>query len=270
MRATFEAALPDEDAVVRRVASGRAQRAEGQSSLDPRGGQQAMAPRRFWVMQPGLGLAFAGLVVAVGLVILWRTQDSDRVAIGPSLARDLAAQAEQARQHESAEHDAARTERTPVDRRGALPTPSTAAEARKASPQSRERASGDERSAEVPAAASTDARWADVTAAMRKQDWKAAERALAPLIQSDDPETRDGARLVRVRLQLRTAPDAIRDPIWGKELSDLATSGSTSSIRASARRLLEPLQDGSNRENSSPGSSDEPAEPPQDIPSREN
>jgi len=224
MRATFEAAIPGEDAVVRRVTAQRALRAAPQRSSFPRTAAPTPAP---WTWQPGLAWAAAGLAVALGLFLLWPALQPERVPIGPSLTRDLASQGK------AKKLDDEGAGRAPTNEPTASAPPSAVSDGRKDS------APKGERAAAVPTPESADARWAHVTAAMRKQDWKAAELALAPLIESADPETRDGARLVRVRLQLRTAPEAARDPKWREELSDLARSGSTSSIRASARRLLE-------------------------------
>jgi len=234
MRATFEAALPSDDAAVRRVAAQRAQRVAAQSSSVPRAGEARA--RALWARQPMLAFACAGVVVGLGLLLLWPVLQPEPVAIGPSLTRDLAAQGkdqEQKTTKAAREPERASTERAVADK-------AATGTARSPRPEGRKDAALLGKSApEAPAADSTDARWAHVSAAMRKQDWAGAELALEPLIQSTDPETRDGARLVRIRLQLRKATTAGRDPIWLEELSDLATSGSTSSIRASARRLLD-------------------------------
>jgi hypothetical protein len=176
-----------------------------------------------------VGGVLAALLVTVAVAYgpWWTRAETDSVAIGPSLTRDLELRSRAPRTADAP--DSEQKKEAPV------PAPPEARLSQKSLPAARAP------SAPQPAVApsDTDARWARVTEAMRKRDWEAAKLALAPLSTSLDPETKDSARLVRIRLELSASGNQALDPTWQAELSELATSGATSSIRASARRLLE-------------------------------
>jgi hypothetical protein len=183
---------------------------------------------------------------------LWSLSDERAVPIGPSLAKDLefghprvpraSPSSPQSDDALLLQDDAARNDATHDD--GSRGESIPALPAREASSPSKRTA--EEREAAVaeapPPGIDDTARWARVTEAMRKHDWAAAQTALRPLAESQDAETRDGARLVQIRLELGASGGGAVDPRWLADLRALASKGSTSSIRASARRLLETLE----------------------------
>lgn len=80
---------------------------------------------------------------------------------------------------------------------------------------------------------------------MRSGDQLEAQRLIAELSHSQDPEVRDSALLVRLRSALNAASaDSERPRLSAEEkaqLEALVNSGATPSIRANARKLLEKL-----------------------------
>jgi len=215
MREAFETTLPSDPAIVGRYDLARLRTA-------PR----EMQRRRAGAIGAGV------LLAAAGVLFVWFLSRHDSVRIGPSLQRDLEAR------RDPGQTDSARE---PVR---ALP-PSLAGEAPgRLAPKP-----------DLPSPASTDvppgrdsapieSQWALVTDAMRQRDWPAAQEALAPLLASSDRETRDSARLVRVRLELGAASNQESKAALMVELEELIEAGSTASIRASARRLHKSLVDG--------------------------
>jgi hypothetical protein len=87
------------------------------------------------------------------------------------------------------------------------------------------------------------ASWESAAQAMRAGDRAETVRILSELSRSEDPETRDGARLVQLRSLIGGSsggPDAAQLSDEARtQLETLAQSGATASIRASARTLLE-------------------------------
>jgi hypothetical protein len=88
--------------------------------------------------------------------------------------------------------------------------------------------------------------WATAATAMRAGDYAAAERAFGELARSNDPRTRDEARLARAQVLMAEG----RTGQARAELSDLAASGATSLVRS---RAAEGLQTASQRQPSAPG-----------------
>lgn len=246
MRATFAATLPDEDAALRRIADRRAARV-GTGRIATPTVKRVPAGFAGISLPLQLGLGFAGIVLVFVVLRSWHLPQ-ESVPIEPSLARDL--------------ESAPRPKPVPEELETASPfdadadTDNRALEAKKAPMPSRPALKSTQGSNAVSGAdppndkatsqADVNARWARVTDAMRKQDWTTAKTALEPLIASTDPETKDGARLVRIRLELGATAGTLSSSLLA-ELSDLATAGSTSSIRASARRLLESLPNDSTK-----------------------
>lgn len=231
MRATFDAVLPSDDVVLRRIVARRAERSEQLQTV------RTSLWHAFWRHRAGLGACFAGVAMALALLTWWSIGERDHVSIGPSLTRDLELAPRSKKERlpplePTKADDELHAEPVTTSR------PARADVTRQAQTQLRT----DVVAPSPPAQAETNARWARVTESMRKRDWEAAKIALEPLTNSPDAETRDGARLVRVRLELGRAQGASPDQRWLADLADLATSGSTSSIRASARRLLEALR----------------------------
>jgi hypothetical protein len=247
MRTTFEASLPNEEDIVRRVSAGREARTRARrTSGAARSNDAFFAQWRELASRPrlaALGLALA----AAAAFSFWSLSEDPAVRIGPSLAKDLESgyprvplalpsspEADDAwlLREDATREDAARGEPIPaLPAREALSPPKRAAEKLEAA------------MLETPPPGIDDtARWARVTEAMRKRDWVAAQTALRPLVESQDAETRDGARLVQIRLELGASEGSAVDQRWLADLRVLAAQGSTSSIRASARRLLETLE----------------------------
>jgi len=238
MRDALEATLPDEEVALRRVARQRALRLArtGNARTGTARSDTARSQKTRAVVGGVLGAALLAFGVVVGP--WWTRAETESATIGPSLARDLELRSRTARTADartSQEEPPDTTKAT--DEAGKTPVPARSA----ARP-------GDKRLPAARAAlapspdnpsADPDARWARVTEAMRKGDLEGAKLALAPLSESHDPETKDSARLLRIRLELGTSENQTLDPRWQAELAELARSGSTSSIRASARRLLE-------------------------------
>lgn len=85
-----------------------------------------------------------------------------------------------------------------------------------------------------------EATWQEVADAMRAGQDERAKEAIDPLEKSEDPETRDGAELVRLRIELgsRNAGTLHATSAQRARLQRLARHGATPSIRASARRLI--------------------------------
>jgi hypothetical protein len=240
MRDALEATLPDAEVAVRRVARQRALRlARSHTSRDKAhaaGWRPSTAARKSAVVGGLLAAALVAGTLAYGS--WWTRAETESVTIGPSLARDL-----ELRSRTSRTADARASEQKLSDAKQAtdegglrlVPAPSEARPSERSLPAAR----GLLAPSPATATGDADARWARVTEAMRKGDWEAAKLALAPLSASGDPETKDSARLLRIRLELGTSENQTLEPRWEAELSELARSGSTSSIRASARRLLE-------------------------------
>jgi hypothetical protein len=195
----------------------------------------------------------------LGLLGWWSLGEGLQASIGPSLAQDLERAPKSKQEQLVPTPDPAPTNGDDESRTG----PATASASLPARAHVRHQGPTqlhtDIPVPAVPTQADTDAGWARVTEAMRKRDWEAAKIALEPLTNSVDEETRDGARLVRIRLELGAAQGAPPDQRWLTDLAELAASGSTSSIRASARRLLEELR----------VSQAKPVEPSPDLPSEE-
>ncbi len=100
-------------------------------------------------------------------------------------------------------------------------------------------------------------RWEDVAQAMRSGDEPRARELIVQLRQSEDAETRDNARLAEVQMSVDVR-DGKRtlSPAQMATLKDLRATGATSSIRASARRLLDQVKGAS-----SPGAEEAKGEP---------
>lgn len=91
----------------------------------------------------------------------------------------------------------------------------------------------------VKAGAPSTPRWEDVAQAMRSGDEPRARELIVLLRQSEDAETRDNARLAEVQMSVEVRDGKrILSPSQLTTLKDLRATGATSSIRASARRLL--------------------------------
>jgi len=251
MREAFEATAPSDEAVLRRYAHLRALRSGEDLPTAIR------FPHRASRLAPSLvRMASAGgvaLLAAAGAFFLWGLPADEPVPIAPSLERDLALGIERDRPSESPRSVPA----SPVPARSLNSAPVEAGSwaASATAPRSEAGPPG-ESSAAVTAADApgdpapsrepeTDATvsWAKVTEAMKARDWPAAQVALAPLLASNDEETRDSARLVRIRLELGAVGVSGPDQQLVTELDELARTGSTSSIRASARRLHKSLMD---------------------------
>jgi hypothetical protein len=240
MRDALEATLPDVEVAVRRVARQRALRlARSHTSrheAHASGWLRSITARKSAVA----GGLLAALLVAFALAYgpWWTWAETESVTIGPSLARDLELRPRTSRtaNAKASEQKLSDTKRA-TDAGGQTPVPAPPAAL------SKERSLPAARALLAPspsaAPSDADARWARVTESMRKGDWEAAKLALAPLSASGDPETKDSARLLRIRIELVTSESQTLEPKWEAELSELARSGSTSSIRASARRMLE-------------------------------
>lgn len=92
-------------------------------------------------------------------------------------------------------------------------------------------------------------RWEDVARAMKDGEEARAHELIVQLRGSADAETRDNARLADVQMSLELR-DGLRTLPEDKlaTLKDLRATGATSSIRASARRLLSQIESGSDAE----------------------
>jgi len=242
MRDTLEATLPDAEVAVRRVARQRALRLARSHTSRHKAHASGWLPNIAGRNIAGRKSAVVGGLLAAALVVgalaygPWSTQ-TESVTIGPSLAHDLKVRPRTSRTADAraSEQKRADTKQAKGERgRSPVPAPSEARPHDRSLPAARALAPSP-----ATAPGDADARWARVTEAMRKGDWEAAKVALAPLSASGDPETKDSARLLRIRLELGTSENQTLEPKWEAELSELARSGSTSSIRASARRLLE-------------------------------
>lgn len=244
MRDALEATLPDAEVAVRRVARQRALRlAQNQASPPQKHASGWLSGLTARVMVGGVS-AGALLVCVVAYGPWWTEAES--VSVEPSLERDL-----ELLPRMSHAPDAAPNEQTPLDIREQTALDIRKATAREAKAPAHAPSEGPAteqrpaaaRTPTTPLAAiasgDTDARWARVTEAMREGDWEAAKVALDSLSAKGDPETKDSARLLRIRIELSSSGNQTLEPRWQAELSELARSGSTSSIRASARRLLE-------------------------------
>jgi|GEM_PF-1276341 len=90
------------------------------------------------------------------------------------------------------------------------------------------------------------ATWESAAQALRSGNREEATRLLAQLSESEKPETRDAATLVRLHAAVQKAASAQSSaPLAPEELNQLralAQSGATASIRASARRLLNEVE----------------------------
>lgn len=86
-------------------------------------------------------------------------------------------------------------------------------------------------------------RWEEVARAMKEGDEERAHDLIVQLRGSSDAETRDNARLADVQMSLEVR-DGLRtlSPNKLATLKDLRATGATSSIRASARRLLSQIE----------------------------
>jgi len=239
MRDALEATLPDGEVAVRRIARQRAIRlAHSQASekAPASGWLPSFQARRSAIVGGILGVA---LLAGAFVYRTWSTwAESESVSVGPSLARDLELQSRASRAVDAraAEKEPSGGETT-ADEAGKAPVSAPSVAAR--SPKSLPATPAPVTSPPAPASGQKNDRWASVTEAMRRGDWEAAKGVLAFLSVEGDPETRDSARLLRIRIELGTSPNQALDARWQAELSELAQSGSTSSIRASARRLLE-------------------------------
>lgn len=238
MRDALEATRPDEEVVLRRVARQRALRLARAGTA--RSGTARTGTARSQKTRAVVGGVLAAVLLAFAVVYgpWWTQAETESATIGPSLARDLELHSRTPR---TADARASREEppdtTKSIDEAGKTPVPARS----EARPREKNLPAARAPLPPAPTVASADpdARWAGVTEAMRKGDWEAAKVGLASLSASDDPETKDSARLLRIRLELRTSANQTLEPRWQAELSELARSGSTSSIRASARRLLE-------------------------------
>jgi len=114
------------------------------------------------------------------------------------------------------------------------------------SPSGAARPAGTPSSATVaaPAAASASAAgggWAAAAEALRSGDYGSADRAFGDLTASNDPRTRDEARLARA--QVWVAQGRVVDA--RRELEQLASAGATPLVRARATDMLRSLRSGS-------------------------
>lgn len=217
MRAVFEVTMPREEAVLRRF--------HIPSHVD-------QAPVG-WPLRFAVGAALGMLFVAAGVLLSLQSLSRERVSIEPSLERDLPGKP--------------KTEELPLAPRPVrVPSPDVLSP----SPDPPKPARGEPRKTHLEQSepsetnlpqSTTSTSWARVTESMRQSDWNGAQEALAPLLESNNAETRDSARLVRIRLRLGQASGSSVDPELHQELEQLAKMGSTSSIRASARRLIDSL-----------------------------
>lgn len=98
-----------------------------------------------------------------------------------------------------------------------------------------------QRSSEAPATPDEiRASWERVAHALQKGDDAKAHEEARSLAQSTDPQTRDGARLVQLRIELggEVAGTITATAAQRALAEELTHSGATPSIRASSRRLL--------------------------------
>jgi len=241
MRAAFEATRPSEAEVLQRYGHLRGLRSG--EDLPAATGEDELAGRRS--IRRGVSVGVAALLAAAAALFVWSLPAERPVAIGPSLERDLQTRRERASGPPPAPEETPQAEGTAEGRVRASAKPIAVLPRRAPEVSTLHPA--------LPNRTETDASWARVTEAMRQRDWTAAHAALAPLLVSTERETQDSARLVRVRLELGAAQGQVADARWLSELEDLARSGSSSSIRASARRLLETLREDGTKQSSPVG-----------------
>jgi len=197
----FERTLPPDDVILRRMAAARTRRVTDR-------------PARRWPWAlAGVGACIAGLALVRAVpdpILLVEPEHFDqkqaKPAARPGVQPTVGAAAEPPRGIEPGkEARTSKSNEAPADiplRKGGLP-PAT---------------------------------WEAAAQALRAGDQAEAQRLLEELARSDDPEVRDGARLVRLRSLVQARRPS---PTERAELTELSTSGATASIRAAARRLLE-------------------------------
>jgi hypothetical protein len=201
----FERTLPEDEAILRRMAAARARRVT-----------ESPAPRWPWALA-GVGVCVAGLVLVSGVpdpILLVEPERLGRQHAPPAAESDIQpAVGATAKPPPSIEPGkpatTARLDQAPAD---GPPQP------------------GELQSAPQPAT------WEAAAQALRAGDQAEAERLLEDLAKSEDPEVRDGARLVRLRSLVKAHGPS---PAERTELTELSTSGATASIRAAARKLLD-------------------------------
>lgn len=229
MRRVFEATMPKDEVILRKHHALALERAFGTKRS------------RSGAARAGAFLAAAGVLLVWAMGWDWLAPER-RVEIRPSLERDLrpppAAEASQVDDSAVAPAAVSSADR---EARAAQSRPSQVV---RVPARSLERATPSAQATRPSTETDgTEADWARVTEAMRRRDWSGAQGALAPLLASEDGETRDSARLVRIRVEISSAPERGKEVALLAELKELSETGSSSSIRASARRLHGELTD---------------------------
>lgn len=206
----FERTMPEEQVVLERMNAARVRRTR--------------EPKSSWPKAVG-GVACVGACAAV-FALLGRAPapalraEAERLAPAPAPARAASAALEVLPTVRAVPQASAVPVRTASKRSATSAAPSVSA-----TPSAS--------TAPAPPPAS----WEAAARAMREGDQAEAQRLLAELSKSDEPEVRDSALLVRLR--------SARPHLSGAEqaqLEGLARSGATASIRSDARKLLEELQ----------------------------
>ncbi len=251
MAEVFEANEPADSAVVLRLAAAREKRrlARGETRMRRRyawGGALAMV----CFGGTALGLAVQTGYVKVGPVqvdtpeVRGTPKRSGNRGSWPSAAGEIApdelgVDEVQARPNETTSSEHGRPiskgfEVVPVtDERS--PVPSEAAQATDDRGDVGRNASEERQNGEATNAT----RWQEVAGAMRNGEDERAREAIAPLKESDDPETRDSAELVQLRIELGIHQSGVLHATSSQRtrLQRLVEQGASATIRASARRL---------------------------------
>jgi hypothetical protein len=186
-----------------------------------------------WGIVPAWGMAVAGILAALGAAGVWRgVSELPQVSVSRDVGAWVGSSSPPARINavKPATVDENEASRSALEAPLAPSAKPPAALPKKPRPS------------EVQAAASSakpEVTWAALAAALRDGNDAEARALVTSLQKSTDPETRDHARLTAVRLQLPAGgSQADLSAEMRADLSDLAEHGASSSIRASARRLL--------------------------------
>lgn len=245
MRQAFDATMPSETAILRRH-SGHLRALRSGEDLPTALHSLRRGPR----LATTASVAGVALLAAAGALLFWGGAAERSVPIAPSLQRDLALRNQRVLQDgvPKAKGEPRSEPEAVLPARSATSAPvrTAASEAAVSSAERESKAGASVVEASTPSAgvepkAEAAESWARVTVAMKARDWSAAQQALAPLLASSDEETRDSARLVRIRVALGAADQKLLGSPLLAELEELSRTGSTSSIRASARRLHKSL-----------------------------
>jgi len=219
LKELFERTLPREEEVLKRMAFARMRSEQSRKSL--------LHDVRIWVF------AAASLATCATVLVLLKS----RVPSAQLEPERLDPPSRNVRLVPTEANSASATEVTPTSNSSELvkSSPGALTEVRpKRAP-----------SPAVPAVRRAPATWEAAARAMRSGDQLEAQRLLAELSNSQDPEVRDSALLVRLRSALNAASANSERPRLSAEeeaqLEALVHSGATPSIRANARKLLEKL-----------------------------